>query len=146
MWRNGAVFLREIARFGRRIPVGTRFGMSKDDVFDSNVYYGVEAPASDLHALTVDPKLTAPGQGAVGILSLTGYRLQQPSPARKSGKFVEKSGGQGLLDVRGNRAQREATAECGPGCFEASRLTGPDQNLRCRFASSTVRTVQQMLH
>jgi len=98
------------------------FGMSKDDVFDSNVYYGVEAPASDLHALTVDPKLTAPGQGAVGILSLTGYRLQQPSPARKSGKFVEKSGGQGLLDVRGNRAQREATAECGPGCFEASRI------------------------
>jgi hypothetical protein len=69
------------------------FGMSKDNVFDSNVYYGVEAPANDLRALTVDPKLAAPGQGTMGMASLTGYGLQATSPAKKNGKLIEKNGG-----------------------------------------------------
>jgi hypothetical protein len=69
------------------------FGASKDNVFDANVYYGIEAPANDLHALTGDPKLVAPGQGSIGRLSLSGYRLQLTSPSRKKGKFIEKSGG-----------------------------------------------------
>lgn len=69
------------------------FGASRDNVFDANVYYGIEAPASDLHALTVDPKLAAPGQGSIGRLSLSGYRLQVTSPSRRKGKFMEKNGG-----------------------------------------------------
>jgi len=68
------------------------FGESKDNLFDANDYYGVEVAASDSHALTVDPKLIAPGQGTDGILSLTGYRLQAASPARKNGKPIEKGG------------------------------------------------------
>src|SRR5205823_7518603 len=72
------------------------FGMSKDNLFDANDYYGVEVPANDPHALTVDPRLIAPGQGTDGILSLTGYRLQAASPARKNGKPIEKSGEQDL--------------------------------------------------
>jgi hypothetical protein len=68
------------------------YGASKDNVFDANVYYGVEAPFNDPHALTVDPKLVAPGQGAIGLPSLTGYRLQPASPSKKSGRFMEKSG------------------------------------------------------
>jgi hypothetical protein len=69
------------------------FGTSKENVFDSNLYYGVKAPADDAHALTVDPKMTAPGHGSIGRLSLSGYRLQPMSPSKKTGKFIEKSGG-----------------------------------------------------
>jgi hypothetical protein len=69
------------------------FGASKDNLFDANDYYGVEVPANDPHALTVDPKLIAPGQGGAGIPSLTGYGLRAASPTKKSGKFIEKSGG-----------------------------------------------------
>jgi len=69
------------------------FGTSKENVFDSNLYYGVRAPADDPHALTADPKLAAPGHGGIGRLSLSGYRLQPMSPAKKSGKFVERNGG-----------------------------------------------------
>ena len=69
------------------------FGASKDNLFDANDYYRVEMSANDPHALTVDPKLAAPGQGTTGILSLSGYRLQPTSPAKKKGRFVEKNGG-----------------------------------------------------
>jgi Right handed beta helix region len=68
------------------------FGESKGNVFDANVYYGVEVPANDPHALTANPKLVAPGQGTMGMLFLAGYRLQQMSPAKKSGRLVEKNG------------------------------------------------------
>ena len=74
------------------------FGASKKNIFDSNIYFGVKAPDDDLHALAVDPKLVAPGQGTIGILSLTGYRLQAASPAKKSGKLVEKNGGRDFWD------------------------------------------------
>jgi len=69
------------------------FGESKENLFDANEYYGVEAAGNDAYAVTVDPKLMGVGQGTDGIFSLTGYRLQAASPARKSGKFVEKNGG-----------------------------------------------------
>jgi Right handed beta helix region len=69
------------------------FGASKDNLFDANDYFGVEIPGNDSHALTVDPKLVAPGQGDIGRLSLSGYRLQPMSPSKKKGKLIEKSGG-----------------------------------------------------
>ena len=94
------------------------FGTSKDNQFDANIYYGVEAPADDPHALTVDPKLVAPGQGSIGRLSLSGYRLQPTSPSKKSGKFIEKSGGH---DFWGNAV---------PSCGAADR--GASQSDDCK--------------
>lgn len=101
------------------------FGSSKDNRFDANVYYGVEAPANDPHALTVDPKLVAPGQGTIGILSLTGYRLRPMSPSKKSGKFVKKSGGQ---DFWGNAV---------PSCDATDR--GASQSDECNRSRSEPR-------
>jgi hypothetical protein len=69
------------------------FSQSKGNAFDSNVYFGVSPPAADAHALTIDPKLVAPGSGDFGSASLSGYRLHADSSARKSGKFIPESGG-----------------------------------------------------
>ena len=69
------------------------FGESKDNLFDANNFYGVEVAANDAHAVRLEPRLVAPGQGGAEMLSLSGYRLQAASPARKSGKLIEKSGG-----------------------------------------------------
>jgi hypothetical protein len=96
------------------------FGASKDSLFDANVYYGVEVAANDSHALTVDPKLVAPGRGSIGRLSLSGYRLQPMSPLKKSGKFVEKNGGH---DFWGNRV---------PSCDATDR--GASQSDECNSA------------
>jgi hypothetical protein len=74
------------------------FGESKDNVFDSNVYYGNVQAAADPHALTTDPKLIAPGAGTLGRLTLSGYGLQPGSEARGGGRLIEKNGGQ---DFRG---------------------------------------------
>ena len=69
------------------------YGQSKGNTFDSNVYFGVAPPTADPHALTVDPKLVAPGSGGLGRLSLAGYRLQAGSAARKTGKYIRNNGG-----------------------------------------------------
>jgi hypothetical protein len=69
------------------------FGTSGNNVFDSNLYYGVKAPVGDTRALTADPKLIDPSSGGLGLLSLSGFRLQPTSPARASGKLIENSGG-----------------------------------------------------
>jgi hypothetical protein len=69
------------------------FGPSKNNVFESNVYYGVAPVASDKTASAVDPRLVHPGHVSLGRLSLTEYRLQPTSLAKASGKFVENQGG-----------------------------------------------------
>ncbi len=69
------------------------FGQSTENTLDSNVYFGVAQPTADAHALTVNPKLIAPGSGGLGRLSLAGYRLQAGSGARRSGKYIQNNGG-----------------------------------------------------
>jgi Right handed beta helix region len=69
------------------------FGPSEDNVFESNVYYGVEPVSNDTSALTVDPKLVDPSPPGLDRLSITGYRLQSTSLASASGKFIENQGG-----------------------------------------------------
>lgn len=96
------------------------FGESKDNLFDANVYYGIEVPGDDPHALAVDPKVVAPGQGSIGRLSLSGYRLLPGSPAKKTGKVIEKSGGH---DFWGNRE---------PSCDATDR--GASQSDECNSA------------
>ena len=68
-------------------------GQSSKNVFDSNVYFGNLAPANDAHALTTDPKFVAAGTGSVGRTTLSGYRLQEGSPAIGSAMQIENSGG-----------------------------------------------------
>jgi Right handed beta helix region len=125
---NNIFFVAGTARFSNGISRASDgayvsahgFGASKDNLFDANVYYGVEVPSNDPHALTVDPKLMALGQGTIGIFSLTGYRLQPASASKKSGKFVEKSGGH---DFWGN-----AVPSCGAtdrGASQSDECTGP---------------------
>lgn len=127
-WSEGTYFYNNIfyvagtARFSygiSRAPDGAYvsahgFGQSQDNLFDSNVYYRLEIPANDPHVLTVDPKLVAPGQGTIGRFSLSGYRLQPMSPAKRSGKFIENNGGH---DFWGN-----AVPSCGGTDRGASQL------------------------
>ena len=97
-------------------------GQSKDNEFDSNIYYGLVAAPGDPHALTVDPQFVAPGTGGFGRSALSGYRLQPGSPARGTGKLIEKNGGQ---DFWGNLV---------PSCGKADR--GASQSDGCRDASA----------
>ena len=138
-WTEGTYFYNNIfyvtgtARFSHGISRASDgayvsahgFGASKDSLFDANVYYGVEVAANDSHALTVDPKLLAPGRGSTGRLSLSGYRLQPMSPLKKNGKFVEKNGGH---DFWGNRV---------PSCDATDR--GASQSEECNGARSEPR-------
>ena len=66
---------------------------SKNNVFDSNLYYGLKPPAADVHALAADPKLVDASRGGLGRVSLSGYRLKPDSPGKASGKLIENRGG-----------------------------------------------------
>lgn len=68
------------------------FGKSKENVFDSNIYYGVPSP-NDPHGLTSDPHLAGPGTAKEGRRTVTGYHLLPGSPAIDSGRVLEKNGG-----------------------------------------------------
>jgi len=68
-------------------------GRSTNNVYDSNVYYGVEPAPGDTHALTADPKLAAPGRAGSGLASTSGYGPLRGSPAIDSGKGIDQNGG-----------------------------------------------------
>jgi hypothetical protein len=67
-------------------------GQSTNNMFDSNVYFGRFQPPEDAHALTTNPRIVATGQGTIGRDTLSGYRLQEGSPAIDSAMQIEKSG------------------------------------------------------
>ena len=71
-------------------------GKSTNNVFDSNVYYGVAA-ADDAHGLTGDPLLVDPGHAGNGRGTASVYALRRNSPAIDSGKTIENSGGKDFL-------------------------------------------------
>jgi hypothetical protein len=68
-------------------------GKSVNNVYDSNVYYGVEPAPGDYHALTSNPMLAAPGHAGLGGSSTRGYALLPASPAIDSGRHIEQNGG-----------------------------------------------------
>lgn len=68
------------------------FGKSSDNVFDSNIYYGMAPFSGDEHALVTNPLLQHPGTGGEGRSTLSGYQLQPDSPAIDSGKTVPNMG------------------------------------------------------
>ena len=78
------------------------FGKSQQNIFDSNVYYGVPPPTNDPHGMTSDPRLASPGSATNGRQSVTGYSLLSGSPAIDSGKVIADDGGKDFL---GNRVR-----------------------------------------
>ncbi len=70
-----------------------------------------------LHVLTGDPHFADPGQCGIGRRTLSGYRFRAGSPARGSGRSVEKNGAQ---DFWGNPA---------PSCAGTDR--GASQSQDC---------------
>jgi hypothetical protein len=98
------------------------FGPSENNVFDSNLYYGVNPPPGHSHALAVDPKLVDPTGAGLGLLSLDGYRLQPSSSARASGKLIENSGG------------RDFWGHAVPACHKTDR--GASQSDDCETANT----------
>jgi hypothetical protein len=102
------------------------FGRSKDNIFDSNIYYGNLTAPADPHARSANPKLAAPGTGSLGRLSLSGYRLQPGSPAIGTGRTIEKNGGQDFWvnkvpSCGGTDRGASQLGECGPANRKKSR-------------------------
>ena len=71
-------------------------GKSSNNIYDSNVYYGVKA-SNDAHAITANPLLLNPGHGGIGRSTVGGYALREHSPAIDSGKEIENNGGRDFL-------------------------------------------------
>jgi parallel beta helix pectate lyase-like protein len=72
---------------------------SKNNIFESNLYYGVKPPLGDAGAITADPQFVDPAGAGMGRFSLSGLRLEPKSPARANGKLIENNGGR---DFGGN--------------------------------------------
>ena len=97
---NNIFYLEGRGRFATTIsskPGGSQsvtpgLGPSTNNVFDSNLYFGVE-PLDDPHALSVDPMLVAPGAGD----DLRNFGVQASSPAINSGKAIPGNGGGDIL-------------------------------------------------
>lgn len=70
------------------------FGKSTNNTFSNNVFYGNHVnPPKDPNAVTTDPMLIKPGNGANGFASLEGYKLQDGSPCIAAGLPVPENGG-----------------------------------------------------
>jgi hypothetical protein len=135
-WSDGTYFYNNIfyaagpAQFSHGVSraldgeyaTASGFGPSENNVFDSNLYYGVKPPAGDSRALAADPKLVDPNGAGLGLLSLDGYRLQPSSPARTSGKLIENSGG------------RDFWGHAVPACYKTDR--GASQSGDCETAKT----------
>ena len=94
-------------------------GPSRNNVFESNLYYGVKPPSGDARAIAADPMLVDPNRAGMGRFSLSGFHLQPTSPARSSGRRVENSGGRdfwGNVVPSCNKTDRGASQsdECEP--------------------------------
>jgi hypothetical protein len=74
-------------------------GKSTHNVYDYNVYYGVQS-ADDPHAITANPLLLNPGHASMGRDSLSGYTLQKGSPAIDSGMAIEGNGGHDFFGAK----------------------------------------------
>lgn len=102
-------------------------GKSTNNVYDSNVYYGVEPAAGDAHAITSDPKLADAGHAGVGLSSALGYTLLSGSPAIDTGRTIEQNGSQdffGTVVPSCGRADRGAveSKDCLQLAIESARI------------------------
>lgn len=99
---NNVFYVEGKARYAHGIghnPDGTykdaaSFGQSRNNVFESNIYYGGHLnPPADARAITGDPMLANPGTGRDGFSSLDGYKLKAGSPCIGAGKVMPQNGG-----------------------------------------------------
>ena len=95
---------------------------SKNNIFESNLYYGVNPPPGDKGALTADPKLVDPTRGGMGRFSLSGYHLQPTSAARASGKAIQ------------NNGRRDFWGHAVPSCNKTDR--GASQSDNCEAVAA----------
>ena len=68
-------------------------GKSTNNVYDYNLYHGMQPAAGDAHALRSDPMFVNPGKAGVGFPTVSAYQLRSGSPASDSGKAIENNGG-----------------------------------------------------
>jgi hypothetical protein len=95
-WAEGTRFTNNLFYVDGRVTY--RMGKSRGNVFEHNVFYGRhEGPPEDAAAATEKPSLTAPGTGAAGFGSLSGYRWRERTAVR--GATIEKSGGWDLFGI-----------------------------------------------
>jgi hypothetical protein len=103
-FHNNIFYVEGSARFSyalSRTPDGAYLtaqgsGKSSDNVFDFNVYYGIE-PSNDPHGLTGNPLMVAAGKAGVGRQTLSGYYLREGSPAVDSGGVITGNGGRDFV-------------------------------------------------
>ena len=94
---------------------------SRNGTYDHNLYYGFSNLPEDANKVVADPKFIDPGKGIDGVPgnrgidSLSGYRLQDDSPAINAGAEIEDNGGR---DYFGNPVGAN-TPDI--GAFESSR-------------------------
>ena len=88
------------------------FALSTNNLFDSNVFFGNHPPGEpdDLHKLTDDPLLAAPGGAGIGRDTCSGYKLQPNSPCIDSGLTIPGAGG---LDFWGGTVPSGAAPDRG---------------------------------
>ncbi|HLV86853.1 MAG TPA: right-handed parallel beta-helix repeat-containing protein [Candidatus Sulfotelmatobacter sp.] len=67
-------------------------GKSTNNIYDSNLYYGVNPP-QDAHAKVADPLFVRAGQAGIGRSTAAGYALRSHSPAINSARVIENDGG-----------------------------------------------------
>jgi len=67
-------------------------GLSTNNRFESNLYYGVQAANDDSHALIADPQFVDPTRAAIDRASPAGFVLQPSSIARASGRPIPNNG------------------------------------------------------
>jgi Right handed beta helix region len=97
---NNIFYVRGEARIGQAISrdkdgvhsSASGFGESRNNKFDSNVYFGKINVPEDSHRLTADPLFVAAEKGGMGAEPLKGYVLQADSKARKSAAKVPGNG------------------------------------------------------
>lgn len=106
-WAQGTRFTNNIFYVDGRVRY--RFGQSKGNVFERNVFYGVhDGRPADERGVTEKPGLVGPGTGAAGFGSLAGYRWREG--AAVEGVVIEKGGGQ---DFFGNAIPPEQPRSVG---------------------------------
>ncbi len=101
----------------------------------NNIFYNFSGvPANDINVITENPKFVNPGSGALGISSVSGYKLQAGSPAINAGLTISDNGGRdyfgtalsdGKTDI-GAAEYVSASSQSGHGSSGGSAGAGTD--------------------
>ncbi len=96
MFEQGADSSGSSIAFQNNIFINTgtgSFRAPKGCTFARNLYFGSGQITNDAMKILADPRLKAPGSGAMGLRFVEGYKLAPGSPALKAGLPVSGNGG-----------------------------------------------------